>query len=126
VFIIAATVLALAAITTSSAQATQELVTGVIHSGQMSNYNVARTISVGGTKIFFRKTDGPEIDLRWRKCNDASVHGTYVNFPNPDPTGRFQLGMNFLAGTVFCLTAVDHGSNADDTFTGPLDWNVTS
>jgi hypothetical protein len=96
------------------------------HSGQPSNYTATHTISVGGTKIFFRKTDGLEIDLRWRKCDDASVHGTYVNFPNPDPTGRFQLGMNFLAGTVFCLTAFDHGSNATDTFTGPLDWNVTS
>ena len=41
-----------------------------------------------------------------------------------DPTPRLTIGTNFRAGTVFCLAAWDHGSNATDTFSGALDWNA--
>jgi hypothetical protein len=49
-----------------------------------------------------------------------------VTFPNADPTSRVAIGTNFRAGTVFCLAAIDHGTNGTDTFSGNLDWNVFS
>jgi hypothetical protein len=110
----------------SPAGASSTTITGSLTRNTTTFYTTGRTITVGGSGIFFRKTDGPEIDLKWYKCSDRNVSGAFVNFPNPDPTARKQLGSGFLASTVFCLAAFDYGTNATDTFTGPLDWNVFS
>jgi hypothetical protein len=123
--IIAAAVAVVATLAIASpADASTSTITGSLTRNQTTFYTTGRTITVGGSNIFFRKTDGPEIDLKWYKCSDRNVSGSFVNFPNPDPTARKQIGSNFLASTVFCLAAFDYGTNATDTFTGPLDWNV--
>lgn len=87
------------------------------------NYTTDRTISVGGSDIWHQKTDGPEIDLRWRKC-DGSVVGNWTRFADADPTGWKTIGTDFLSGTVFCLSSYSHGTNGSDTFSGNLEWNV--
>jgi hypothetical protein len=106
--------------------ATSATITGSLTQGQISTYTTSRTITVAGSNIYFKKTDGPQIELRWYKCGNTSIHGAWVTFPNPDPTSRVAIGTNFAANTSFCLQALDQGSNSTDTFTGNLDWNVFS
>lgn len=89
------------------------------------NYGTQRTISVGGTSIFVNKTDGPEIDVKWRRCA-GGAQGSPVRLQNADPTPRVRIGTNFASGTVFCLSAYSHGSNATDTWNGNVWWNVNS
>lgn len=89
------------------------------------NYNTQRTITVAGTHIYVRKTDGPELDVKWRRCA-GGAQGSPVRFQNADPTPRIRIGANFLAGTVFCLSAYSRGSNATDTWNGTVWWNVSS
>jgi len=108
----------------TTASATTAGVRGSLRRGAITHYSNARKITVSGSSIKFRKTDGPTIDVRWERCSNRSVHGAWVRFRNADPTPRITIGTNFRAGTVFCLAAWDHGSNATDTFSGALDWNV--
>lgn len=121
-----ATVMATTLFAGAPAFASTATITGSLTQGQVSTYTTPRSITVAGSNIYFRKTDGPEIQLRWYKCGNTSIHGAWVDFPNPDPTSRVAIGTNFAAGTSFCLQAMDLGSNPTDTFTGDLAWNVFS
>jgi hypothetical protein len=122
----AAAILTVGMFTGASAFASTTTITGSLTQGQVSTYTTPRSITVAGSNIYFRKTDGPQIQLRWYKCGNTSIHGAWVTFPNPDPTSRVAIGTNFASGTSFCLQALDQGSNSTDTFTGTLDWNVFS
>jgi|SRR5437870_5276806 len=108
------------------ADASQTNVTGALTKDQVTYYTTARSITASGSNIYVQKTDGPHISLKWYKCGDRSVSGAWVDFPNTDPTARIRIGSNFAAGTSFCLAAWDHGSNATDTWSGTVWWNVYS
>ena len=89
------------------------------------NYSTQRTITASGSSIFVKKTDGPEIDVKWRRCA-GGAQGSPVRLQNADPTPRVRIGTNFLPGTGFCLSAYSYGSNSTDTWNGNLWWNVFS
>lgn len=94
---------------------------------QAYTYSVyGRTVSTGGTNIYYKKTDGPQVKVTWYKCGYTGTHGTNVDFENADPTDRKVLGTNFLATTIFCLRFYSEGGNSTDTVTGTTYWNVTS
>lgn len=102
-----------------AANATSTSVTGNLTVGVVT-YTNPRTITVSGSNISFRKTDGPEMALRWYKCGNTGVAGSFVYFENPDPTATKLLGTGFIAGTKFCLQS--QGVTFGDTFTGTLWW----
>ncbi|MEV6241598.1 hypothetical protein [Lentzea sp. NPDC051838] len=79
---------------------------------------------VGGTNIYVRKTDGPEIDVKWRRCA-GGAEGSAVRLQNADPTPYVRIDTNFRASTVFCLSAKSYGSNTTDTWNGTVKWNVS-
>jgi hypothetical protein len=114
--------LALAAPASASSQVT----TGGLTKDKVTYYTTGRTITAGGSNIYVQKTDGPAIDVKWYKCGNTGVSGAWVYLQNADPTPRARLGSGFLASTVFCLAAWDHGSNSTDTWTGTVWWNVFS
>ncbi len=114
------------ALAASPAAASQTVTTGDLKKDQVTYYTTKRTITAGGTNIYVQKTDGPAIDVKWYKCTNTGVSGAWVYFQNADPTPRLKIGSGFLAGTEFCLAAWDHGSNATDTWTGTVWWNVSS
>lgn len=111
--------------TAMPASAASAGLSGSLRRGAWVNYGTQRTITVSGTHIFVRKTDGPEIDVKWRRCA-GGAEGSPVRFQNADPTPRIRIGSNFRSGTVFCLSAKSYGSNATDTWNGTVWWNVTS
>lgn len=117
---LAAGVMALA---TAPALADSASISGGVVRHTVVDYTTARTITVSGSDIWFQKTDGPEIDLRWRTCSN-SAFGGWTNFANADPTGWQTLGTDFLSSTVFCLSSYSYGTNGTDTFAGTLEWNV--
>lgn len=108
------------------ASASSSGLTGSLVKDQQTFYTTGRTITVGGSHIFVQKTDGPHIHVKWYKCGNQGVAGAWIDFQNEDPTPRLRIGSNFLANTTFCLAAWDHGSNATDTWSGTVWWNVFS
>jgi hypothetical protein len=125
--LIAATLAALGVLAIANpADASSSNITGSLTRNVTTYYTTGRTITASGSNIYFRKTDGPDIDLKWYKCSNMGVAGSFVYFENPDPTSRKVIGTNFASSTVFCLAAFDYGTNATDTFSGGLDWNVFS
>jgi hypothetical protein len=98
---------------------------GTVVRGEWVNYSPQKTITASGSSIYLRKLDGPELDVKWRRCT-GGAEGSPVRFENTDPTQRRRLGTGFLAGTVFCLSAKSYGNNDTDTWIGRLEWNVYS
>ncbi|GLZ34539.1 hypothetical protein Lesp02_67260 [Lentzea sp. NBRC 105346] len=111
--------------TAMPASASSAGLSGSLRKGQWVHYGTQRTISVSGTHIFVKKTDGPELDVKWRRCA-GGAEGSPVRLQNADPTPRIRIGSNFRSGTVFCLSAKSHGNNTTDTWNGTVWWNVTS
>lgn len=107
------------------AQAATASVSGTLKS-TTTYYTTARTISVSGSNIYL-KIDARSVDMKvfWYKCGDRSVRGQSVHFAAHD-TGRKRLGTNFAAGTSFCLGAGGDFAEGTRTWSGKLDWNVTS
>jgi hypothetical protein len=91
---------------------------------QWVNYTTGRTVTSGGTNIYVRKNEGPEMDVKWRRCA-GGAQGNAVRLENHDPTVPHLIGSNFLSGTVFCLSAYSLGNNTNDEWTGSVRWNVT-
>ncbi|MFJ1914579.1 hypothetical protein ACIOGX_21945 [Streptomyces sp. NPDC088147] len=87
------------------------------------HYTTQRTVSESGTNIYVRKSNGPELDVTWRRCAGGQT-GTPVRLPNTDPTSAIRIGRDFLAGTVFCLSAYSRGNNETDTWEGIIYWDV--
>ncbi|HWS34927.1 MAG TPA: hypothetical protein VN408_19580 [Actinoplanes sp.] len=108
------------------ALATDAGISGSLTKNQTTWYGTQRTITANGSNIYVKKTDGPEIDVKWYKCSDRNNAGGWVRLPNADPTGRLLIGSGFAAGTVFCLAAISRGSNATDSWSGTVSWNVFS
>lgn len=118
---------ALVLVCQGTAGAASQNVTGHAESpSAISHYEVARTISVAGSNIYFRKTSGQKILLGWYKCGDRNVGGGNVWF-DENPSPRRAIGTNFKAGTKFCLWA---GGSPSETrpraWGGTLWWNVSS
>lgn len=90
------------------------------------NYTNSRTVEEGGSNIYVSKSDGPAMIIRWRKCTDPSRRGSDVHMQNADPTPRYTVGVNFIDGAVFCLSAYSKGNNGTDRWSGTLEWNVFS
>ncbi|GGU66175.1 hypothetical protein FHX79_112107 [Streptomyces cavourensis] len=107
------------------AQAATATVSGTVKS-TTTYYSTARTISVGGSNIYL-KINARSVDMKvfWYKCGDRSVRGQSVHFAAHD-TGRKRLGTNFAAGTTFCLGAAADIGEGSRTWSGKLDWNVSS
>jgi hypothetical protein len=120
-----AAAMAMVLVFATPASASQTNVTGSLVKDQQTFYLTKRTISVSGSSIYVQKTDGPHIHIKWYKCGNRNVSGAWIDFANADPTPKQRIGTNFLANTVFCLAAWDHGSNATDTWSGTLWWNVS-
>ena len=110
--------------TAAPASATDNGISGNLRKDVWVHYGTQRTVTVGGTNIYVRKTDGPEIDVKWRRCA-GGAEGSAVRLQNADPTPYVRIGSNFRASTVFCLSAKSHGSNATDTWNGNVRWNVS-
>jgi hypothetical protein len=104
---------------------TVDTTTGSLRKNEVTYYTTKRTITVSGSSIYVRKTDGPGIQVMWYKCGDRSTHGAWHRLVNSDPTPYVRIGTNFLPNTQFCLAAWDdQGSNATDTWTGNIKYNV--
>ena len=101
--------------------------TWTVHKDQISYYTDKHTITVSGSNIYVKKTDGPGILVMFYKCSDRSVHGSWKRLQNDDPTPWVLIGTNFKVNTVFCLAVDDdQGNNDTDTWTGEIKWNVFS
>jgi hypothetical protein len=88
-------------------------------------YEKARHVNKSGSHVFVKKTDGPTIGIKWRRCGGGGQGGEVI-LPNNDPTERKVIGTNFAAGTCFKLSAKSYGENARDTWRGEIWWNVYS
>jgi len=85
-------------------------------------YNYSQTH--GGDDFGFDNNSGPNIDMRWVKCSDYSVHGSIIYDIRPSE-GRQTLGTNFLAGT--CLRSQYRAyltADQNRTFSGVMTYNA--
>lgn len=110
--------------TAMPASASESGLSGNLRKGEWVHYGTQRTVTVAGTNIYVRKTDGPEIDVKWRRCS-GGAEGSAVRLQNADPTPYVRIGSGFRASTVFCLSAKSYGSNSTDTWNGNVRWNVS-
>ncbi len=75
-----------------------------------------------GDDIAFTNDAGISVDMRWRKCTDASVVGS-IKYNIAPGTGYRTLGTDFLAGT--CLRIQYRGYTATGSFRGTTFWNYS-
>lgn len=108
------------------AGATAESIGGTVYRNVEVNYLTERTVTVGGSNIYFQKSDGPALSLTWYRCGNTAVRGSWVYFENDDPTNRLMVDWGFAYGARFYLSTISHGNNYQDTFSGTLWWNVFS
>ncbi|MFI0765519.1 hypothetical protein ACWDHW_23415 [Streptomyces melanosporofaciens] len=87
------------------------------------NYTTQRTITANSSNIYVRKSNGPKLEIKWRRCA-GGAQGSPVTLPDSDPTDVIRIGQDFLSGTVFCLSARSRGSNETDTWEGIVWWNI--
>ncbi len=124
IFIVTLGVIGALISTAMPASATDNGISGNLRKDVWVHYGTQRTVTVGGTNVYMRKTDGPELDVKWRRCA-GGAEGSAVRLQNADPTPYVRIGSNFRASTVFYLSAKSHGSNATDTWNGNVRWNVS-
>jgi hypothetical protein len=75
-----------------------------------------------GDDFAFTNDTGISVDMRWRKCTDASVVGSIVYDIRPDHNYR-NLGTNFAATT--CLRIQYRGYTQTGSFSGTTFWNYS-
>lgn len=124
-FIVAAALFAMLGFAIPAAASHEGIPNSQLVQGVWVPYDNPRHINASGSHIFVKKTDGPRIGIKWRRCS-GGAQGQEINLPNDDPTERKAIGTNFAAGTCFKLSAKSYGQNARDTWRGDIWWNVYS
>jgi hypothetical protein len=100
-----------------------------ITKNQWVYFYTPRYVTSGGSNIYFRKSDGPGLFMKWYRCNVPSVNGppggVYWTDPDPQDFARL-LDYGFAYNACFMLMVMSNGSNYTDEFSGTLWWNVFS
>lgn len=92
-------------------------------------FYTGRTVTAGGSNIYFGKTDGPGLFMKWYRCGNTSVNGPGslgYYWSDPDPQSAKLLDNGFAYGARFCLMVLSNGADDKDEFSGNLYWNVYS
>lgn len=88
-----------------------------------------RYVTAGGSNIYFRKSDGPGLSMKWYRCYNTSVNGppggVYWSDPDPQDFARM-LDYGFAYNACFMLMVLSNGADDKDEFSGTLWWNVYS
>jgi hypothetical protein len=85
------------------------------------------SITLSGSNLYIKKTDGPALEVEYWKCGTESNHGSWVSLPNTDGSSApwVTVATNFAAGSPVCLASYDTGGkNATDTFTATVAYNT--
>ena len=85
------------------------------------------TITLSGSNLYIKKTDGPALEVMYYKCSDKTNHGSWISLPNTDGSGApwETVATNFAPNSSVCLASDDTGGkNATDTFTATVAYNT--
>jgi hypothetical protein len=84
-------------------------------------------ITLSGSNLYIKKTDGPALEVMYYKCSDKTNHGSWVPLSNTDGSHApwVTVATNFKKGSLVCLASYDTGGkNATDTFTATVAYNT--
>ena len=84
-------------------------------------------MTLSGSNLYIKKTDGPALEVMYYKCGVPTNHGSWISLPNTDGSSApwVTVATNFAAGSPVCLASDDTGGkNATDTFTATVAYNT--
>jgi len=120
-------------VTSQSALATSSWISSgedAIDNDYWQPFYTPRYVYASGSNIYFRKSDGPGLWMKWYRCYNTSVNGPGANgvyWSDPDPQDFAKLlDYGFGYNACFMLMVLSNGADDKDEFSGTLWWDVYS